>query len=148
MSQYIIQQQPILAPEQISDGIQWEMAKRVIELTYFNHDMDAWAEELWEEMTDEQRNEMPNIGKNEPFIFDPDRRAVLQAELDAIVAHLYGLTTDELRYILDPEDICGPGCINETFRVLKERELREYGEYRTRRLVLDAWHHLPFLNNH
>ena len=148
MSQYIIQQQPILAPEQISDGIQWEMAKRVIELTYFNHDMDAWAEELWEEMTDEQRNEMPNIGKNEPFIFDPDRRAVLQAELDAIVAHLYGLTTDELRYILDPEDVCGPGCINETFRVLKERELREYGEYRTRRLVLDAWHHLPFLNNH
>ena len=148
MSQYIIQQQPILAPEQISDEIKWEMAKRVMELTYFNHDMDAWAEELWEEMTDEQRNEMPNIGKNEPFIFDPDRRAVLQAELDAIVAHLYGLTTDELRYILDPEDICGPGCINETFRVLKERELREYGEYRTRRLVLDAWHHLPFLNNH
>lgn len=148
MSQYIIQQQPILAPEQISNEIKWEMAKRVMELTYFNHDMDAWTEELWEEMTDEQRNEMPNIGKNEPFIFDPDRRAVLQAELDAIVAHLYGLTTDELRYILDPEDICGPGCINETFRVLKERELREYGEYRTRRLVLDAWHHLPFLNNH
>lgn len=146
MSQYIIQQQPILAPEQISDEIKWEMAKRVMELTYFNHDMDAWTEELWEEMTDEQRNEMPNIGKNEPFIFDPDRRAVLQAELDAIVAHLYGLTTDELRYILDPEDVCGPGCINETFRVLKERELREYGEYRTRRLVLDAWHHFNYHN--
>jgi|GEM_PF-3372882 hypothetical protein len=27
----------------------------------------------------------------------------------------------------------------EAFRVLKERELREYGEYRTRRLVLEAW---------
>ncbi len=124
------------------------MAKRVIELTYFNHDMDAWAEELWEEMTDEQRKEMPTVGKKEPFIFAPNRRAVLQAELDAIVAHLYGLTTDELRYILDPEDICGLGCINETFRVLKERELREYGEYRTRRLVLTAFHTLPFLNNH
>ena len=37
------------------------MAKRVIELIYFNHDMDAWAEELWEEMTDEQRVEMPNV---------------------------------------------------------------------------------------
>jgi len=27
----------------------------------------------------------------------------------------------------------------ETFRVLKEKELRLYGEYRTRRLVLAAW---------
>ncbi len=148
MSMFILKQMPFPSPDQISDKIKWEMAKRVIELTYFNHDMDAWAEELWEEMTDEQRNEMPNVGQKEPFIFDPDRRAVLQAELDAIVAHLYGLTTDELRYIIDPEDICGPGCINETFRVLKERELREYGEYRTRRLVLDAFRTLPFLNNH
>lgn len=141
-----VKQFPILEPDQIPDDIKWEMAKRVIELTYFNHDMDAWAEELWKEMTDEQRSEMPNIGRKEPFIFDPDRRAVLQAELDAIVAHLYGLTTDELRYILDPEDICGPGCINETFRVLKERELRELGEYRTRRLVLDAWHRFGYHN--
>lgn len=53
--------------------------KRVIELIYFNHDMDAWAEELWEEMTDEQRVEMPNVCRKEPFIFDPDRRAILQA---------------------------------------------------------------------
>ena len=27
----------------------------------------------------------------------------------------------------------------ETFRVLKEKELRLYGEYRTRRLVLEVW---------
>lgn len=146
MSTYFVKQFPILAPDQIPDDIKWEMAKRVIELTYFNHDMDAWAEELWKEMTEEQRSEMPNVGRKEPFIFDPERRAVLQAELDAIVAHLYGLTTDELRYILDPEDICGPGCINETFRVLKERELREYGEYRTRRLVLEAWHRFGYHN--
>lgn len=146
MSTYFVKQFPILAPDQIPDDIKWEMAKRVIELTYFNHDMDAWAEELWEEMTEEQRSEMPNIGRKDPFIFDPDRRAILQAELDAIVAHLYGLTTDELRYILDPEDICGQGCINETFRVLKEREVREYGEYRTRRLVLDAWNRFNYNN--
>lgn len=30
----------------------------------------------------------------------------------------------------------------ETFRVLKEKEEREYGEYRTRRLVLEAWDRL------
>jgi hypothetical protein len=27
----------------------------------------------------------------------------------------------------------------ETFRVLKEKEEKQYGEYRTRRLVLRAW---------
>jgi hypothetical protein len=27
----------------------------------------------------------------------------------------------------------------ETFRVLKEKEEKKYGEYRTRRLVLEAW---------
>ena len=31
---------------------------------------------------------------------------------------------------------------SETFRVLKEREIRQFGEYRTRRLVLEAWDRL------
>ncbi len=103
-----------------------------------------------------------------PFRWDETRRAVLRAELDAYYARLYGLTRKQLRYILDPadltehelEDICDaseevtdpldpvgyaartaastfPG---ETFRVLKQKELRQFGEYRTRRLVLEAWH--------
>jgi hypothetical protein len=29
--------------------------------------------------------------------------------------------------------------LGATFRVLKEKELRQYGEYRTRRLVLEKW---------
>jgi hypothetical protein len=28
---------------------------------------------------------------------------------------------------------------SETFRVLKDKEQREFGEYRTQRLVLEAW---------
>lgn len=82
----------------------------------------------------------------EQTIKNPERRAVLQAELDAIFAHLYGLNTEDLRYILDPEDICGKGCINETFRMLKDNELRQYGEYRTKRLVLEAWNKFGFDN--
>ena len=105
-----------------------------------------------------------------PFKWDEDRRAVLRAELDAYYARLYGLTRKQLRYILDPADLTAgeladildpreevadpldpagyaaraaasafPG---ETFRVLKEKELRQYGEYRTRRLVLEAWERL------
>lgn len=78
---------------------------------------------------------------------DVDRLTQSEFLLEQAKANIEGrISTDELRYILDPEDICGPGCINETFRVLKERELREYGEYRTRRLVLDAWHRFNYHN--
>jgi hypothetical protein len=75
----------------------------------------------------------------EPFTWDEVRRAQLRAELDAYYARLYGLTTDELRYILDPKDVHGETFPGETFRVLKEKEIRQFGEYRTKRLVLGAW---------
>ena len=97
-------------------------------------------------MTEEQQTELPRLSNLEPYIYEPNRRAILQAELDAIFSHLYCLTTEELRYILDPEDIYGPGCINETFRVLKDNEIRQYGEYRTKRLVLEAWKRFGFDN--
>jgi len=73
---------------------------------------------------------------------DEERRALLRAELDAWFARAYGLTRDELRYILDPQDVYGPDFPGETFRVLKEKELARFGEYRTRRLVLEAWDRL------
>ena len=141
-----VKQFPVLTPDQIPSTMQWQIAKRVAELCYFNHDMDGWASELWEEMSEEQRSELPQLGAHQPWVYNPERRAVLQAELDAIFAHLYGLDTEDLRYILDPEDICGKGCINETFRVLKDNELHQYGEYRTKRLVLEAWNKFGFDN--
>lgn len=146
MGLFIMKQMPVLTPDQIPSAAQWQIVRRVAELCYFNHDLDGWAEELWEEMTDEQRSELPRLGNKQPWIFNPDRRALLQAELDAIFAHLYGLTTEDLRYILDPEDVCGEGCINETFRVLKDNEIRQYGEYRTKRLILDAWNRFGYDN--
>ena len=74
-----------------------------------------------------------------PFVFDPERRALLRADLDARYARLYGLTRDDLRYILDSADLMGEDYSSETFRILKKNEIDEYGEYRTRRLVLEAW---------
>lgn len=141
-----VKQFPALTPDQIPSAMQWQIVKRVAELCYFNHDMDGWASELWEEMNEEQRAELPQLGAQQPWIYNPERRAILQAELDAIFAHLYGLNTEDLRYILDPEDVCGKGCINETFRVLKDNEIRQYGEYRTKRLVLEAWNNFGFNN--
>jgi len=98
---------------------------RVLELTYTSHSLAPFARDLGHE--------------GPPFAWDEDRRALLRAELDAFYARAYGLTRDELRYILDPADVKGPDYPSETFRVLKEKEIRTHGEYRTRRLVLEAW---------
>lgn len=68
------------------------------------------------------------------------------AEFDAIFAHLYGLNTEDLRYILDPEDVCSKGSLNETFRVLKDNEIRQYGKHRTEHLVLEVWNKFGFDN--
>jgi hypothetical protein len=96
-----------------------------LELTYTSHSLAPFARDLGYD--------------GPPFAWDEDRRALLRAELDAFYARAYGLDRDELRYILDPADVKGPDYPSETFRVLKEKEIRQHGEYRTRRLVLEAW---------
>lgn len=50
-------------------------------------------------------------------------------------------TTD---YHLAYEDNCEHNFPRETFWVLKEKEIRHYGEYRTRRLVLEAWERMGY----
>jgi hypothetical protein len=101
---------------------------RVLELTYTSHSMRPWAEDLG------------HFGP--PFGWDEARRADLRADLDAFFARKYGLTRDELRYILDPADVKGESYPSETFRVLKTNEQRRFGEYRTQRLVLSAFDRL------
>ena len=97
----------------------------MLELTYTAWDMRPFARDLGYE--------------GEPFRWDRDRRAHMCAELDAYYAYLYGLSKEELRYVLDPADVMGEDYPSETFRVLKEREIQEHGEYRTQRLVLEAY---------
>jgi len=116
---------PVLPPTAYTEADLAYIVPRVLELTYTSHDLAPWAADLGY--------------TGAPFRFDPDRRAQLRAELDAYYARLYGLTRDELRYILDPADTHGPDYPTETFRGLKANELRAFGEYRTRRLVLAAW---------
>jgi hypothetical protein len=73
---------------------------------------------------------------------DDVRRVQVRPELDAYYARLYGLTRDELCYALDPKEVHGEDFPGQTFRVLKEKEVKQFGEYRTRQLVLEAWNRL------
>jgi hypothetical protein len=125
MNYFIFKQLPVLHPDSYTAADLAFIVPRVLELTYTAHDLQPWAADLGHD--------------GPPFAWDPERRALLRAELDAYYARLYGLTRDELRYILDPADVLGADYPSETFRVLKNNETRQFGEYRTRRLVLEAW---------
>jgi hypothetical protein len=41
-----------------------------------------------------------------------------------------------------PQDVYEPNFPGEAFRVLKEKEIKRFGEYLTRRLILKAWDRL------
>jgi hypothetical protein len=74
------------------------------------------------------------------IVEDPDRRAVLAAEIDVLVAReVYGLKKDEMLYILDPANVLGPDCGIETFKALRNYEQREFNEFRSQRLIEEAW---------
>jgi N-6 DNA Methylase len=116
---------PVLPPESYTSVDLGFIVPRILELTYTAHDMKSWAHDLG--------------CTNDPYPFDVNRRAQLRAELDAYYARMYKLDREELRYILDPEDVLGADYPSETFRVLKNKDVNEFGEFRTQRLVLEAW---------
>lgn len=128
LNYFYIKQFPVLPPDHYIDADLAFIVPRVLELTYTAHDLTPWARDLGHD--------------GPPFAFDPERRAILRAELDAYYARLYDLTPDELNYILDPTEVMGVDYPSETFRVLKDKELREFGEYRTRNLVLREFHRM------
>jgi hypothetical protein len=125
LTYFYLKQFPVLPPSAYSHADLAFIVPRVLELTYTSHSMAPFARDLGYD--------------GQPFAWDEDRRAQLRAELDAWYARAYGLTRDELRYILDPADVKGAAYPSETFRVLKMNEIRRFGEYRTAKLVLQAW---------
>jgi N-6 DNA Methylase len=125
LAAFMVEQLPILPPSAYSEADLAFILPRVLELSYTSHSMAPFARDLGFE--------------GPPFAWDEDRRAHLRAELDAWYALAYGLTRDELRYVLDPKDVMGADYPSETFRVLQKNEIAKHGEYRTQRLVLAAY---------
>jgi len=55
------------------------------------------------------------------------QRAALRAEVDAVMFHFYGVLREDVDYVMD------------TFRIVKETDEVAYGEYRTKRLILEVF---------
>jgi hypothetical protein len=121
MKYFIIKQLACPAPAAFEQSIDWRpdltiaewVRPYVLELSYTSWRLKPYAEELGDD--------------GAPFRWDPERRALLRADLDAAFLHIYGLRRDEAEHVLD------------SFFVVRKYEERDFGEFRTKRLVLEAY---------
>jgi hypothetical protein len=116
----IVEQIAIIPLEIISQTPSWLgtstqdwLADRILELCYTNEELAPFAADLGRD--------------HPPFHWRPERRVLLEAEIDAAVLHLYGLNRAQAEWLLD------------SFTVLRKYEEGDHGEFRTKRVVLEIY---------
>ncbi|MFF3014026.1 Eco57I restriction-modification methylase domain-containing protein [Streptomyces sp. NPDC057939] len=97
---------------EVPGGTEW-FTERVAELSWTSRDMTPFAKDLGY--------------SGPPFRWSSDRRDLLRAELDAALFRLYGLSRDDVQYVM------------ETFPVVQREDEATHGAYRTRDLILDVY---------
>ena len=128
MSFFIVKQLPVLPPETYLEeaypGLKYFelVVPRVLELTYTANDLEAFARDMGYD--------------GSPFPWNEQRRHCLKCELDAVFAHMYELDRSDLEWVLDAPNP------SSSFTTLKKNEMKEFGEYRTYRYVLQAYDQL------
>lgn len=93
--------------------VDWILA-RVIELTYTAWEINSFAAEL---------TTLPD----RPYRWDAKRRNLMRAEIDACMFHEFGFSRKDVEYAL------------ETFPIVKRKDEAKYGEYRSKRLILEVY---------
>jgi hypothetical protein len=97
---------------------------RVARLVCTGQEMNGYWSALAQETFVESFSEASGI----PGELEGQQRALLEAELDAFVAkEVFGLTRHEIDYVLG------------TFPIVEKRDRKEYGEFRSKRLILSAY---------
>ena len=116
-----MRQLPVLPPSIIEIQAPWQNAtslrqwivKRALELIYTAWDLQSLA-------ADTNSN-------GPPFRWNPARRFLLRCELDAAFFHLYGISRDDVDYIMD------------TFHIIRGDDEAAFHEYRTKRVILEIY---------
>ena len=128
MTFFVVEQLPVLAPNQLCAEVSWLdgstdvwLANRVLELCYTNVELYGLAHDLGRD--------------HPPFRWRPDRRVLLQAEIDAAMLHLYGLTRAQAEWLID------------SFTVLRKYEESDHGEFRTKRVVMEVFDEMENAKN-
>jgi hypothetical protein len=118
LNYFILKQLPVVGPTLIDnrlplgDSSTW-FDDRVVELTYTNWEMQKFAYDIGY--------------KGPPFVWNNGRRFNIKCELDAAFFHLYDIERDDVDYIM------------ETFPIVKRQDEAEYGEYKTKRVILECY---------
>jgi hypothetical protein len=128
---------PVLPPSAFGAAQKAFILPRVLELVYTTFSLRPFYDEIVGLFPSAESRSGTALGT--PYPFNDERRALVKAELDAYVGHLWGLSRADMEYILYPQSVMGPAYPSETFRGLREVEIKRHGEYRTQRLVLEAW---------
>jgi hypothetical protein len=124
MKYFIVRQTAVPRPDHLSAATPWEptasvaewLGARVLELTH-----TSWL----------TREFACDMGYGEmPFEWSHDRRSTLQCEIDAAVFHLYRLRRLDVEHVMD------------SFRLVRDSDEAEHGEYRTKRLILEIYDEL------
>lgn len=121
LNYFIVKQLPVLPISVFKRETPWMLQTllrnwllpRVLELTYTAWDLQPFAQDVGYD--------------GPPFRWDPDRRFLLRAELDAAFLHLYGISQEDTDYIL------------ETFPIVRKNDEKAHGEYRTKRVILEIY---------
>jgi hypothetical protein len=89
-------QLPVPTPDMLEPHLRF-IVPRVLELVYTSPDMGPFSRDL-------------DDCREDPFAWDPDRRASLRAELDAFFFRLYGIDgRDDVEYIIDTLQVRADG---------------------------------------
>jgi hypothetical protein len=121
LSFFIAKQLPVLPPSRYHTQCTWDNQRtlgewilpRTLELTYTAWDLEAFAKDCGY--------------AGPPFRWDEERRFLLRCELDAAYFYLYGIAREDVDYIM------------ETFPIVKREDEKLYGEYRTKRVILEIY---------
>jgi hypothetical protein len=108
------------------------ITKRVLELSYTTWDLEPFARDC--------------CYNGPPFIWDEERRFWIRAELDAAFFHLYLGTPEEWTRTGSPELLesfptprHAVDYIMETFPIVKRKDEKAHGSYRTKEAILDIY---------
>ena len=118
---FTMKQLPVLPLNRFNEKCNWDKGSnvgdwilpRALELTYTAWDLEPFAKDC---------------GYNgSPFYWNEERRFLLRCELDAAYFHLYDIEHNDVDYIM------------ETFPIVKRKDEKQYGEYRTKRVILEIY---------
>ncbi len=152
---HYFKQLPVLRPDDFNSELLSQLTPLILELIYTSYSLQPFARDCGYD--------------GPPFIWDEERRFEIRCELDALFFHLYlgtqadwvGMQDSEIASLPDsstspltthnslltqylPTPRHAVDYIMETFPIVKRKDLRDYGTYRTKLRILELYDQMTY----